>query len=397
VKIFYATFSSVFRHVETWQTQGGDLLLVGSEEATVYDVALLRERIQQSPFREGLQLVWRTDDLEGIFSHYVSNDQFPRAILTGISTPLNTDDRPLLEFAFARGLSAGGGIDISRLRREAANVAMDRPQLRGELDWNKVERDRVSMFASFHLEPSEARSGTPEQQQLFAAFQSWTNSDLPAALARWKELGREPANIMELIMVAECMAEAGEEATIGYVQKMREKNLPEAQAVAARFLWRQERQEEASEMLEAAFTNYRRDPWVLTSIARRTLGLAAEIGAESGTELIALRLYQALQKPFAVYHADEARRDALLRLAVTLDQGKQGPYTLAEVEAPEPHIPWTFDFLRLREAAYRAASHPRAAAARRDLETFLRAETAPVGGQAVPSAEEPERLARAGE
>ena len=42
IQIFYATLSSVFPHIETWQTQSGDLLLIASRNILlVHDIGSL--------------------------------------------------------------------------------------------------------------------------------------------------------------------------------------------------------------------------------------------------------------------------------------------------------------------------------------------------------------------
>jgi hypothetical protein len=48
--------------------------------------------------------------------------------------------------------------------------------------------------------------------------------------------------------------------------------------------------------------------------------------------------------------------------------------TLQAVAAYEPHPPWCQDFLEMRSKCYTQLKHPKAAAARRDLEQFLRHE-----------------------
>ena len=63
IQIFYATVSSVFPQIETWQTQSGDLLLIASKDPMTYDIDSLRARIAQEPFQGALAKVWH-DRLE---------------------------------------------------------------------------------------------------------------------------------------------------------------------------------------------------------------------------------------------------------------------------------------------------------------------------------------------
>ncbi len=375
VSMFYATFQSVFPHVETWQTQGGDLLLIGSQETAVYDVAALRERIKQPPFHEAFTLVWRTNDLEGVFSHYLSNSDFPNAILAQRRIPLNTDDRPLLEFAFARNLTDHGAFNFTSLRRTASLSDTERPRTTsGELDWNKVETNRLEMFLAFDQDIFTGADDDPAAQKLGAALQSYSSGLLADAFNSWSQLNREPRTIPELFLVAECLAEKGDASAVPYVDRLRELQMPETEAVAARYLWRAGQAEKAVAMLEAAFAKFRTNPWPTNPVSKRAITLAVEIANTSDDAAIGARLYQALERPFAVYNVDEFRRDGLLSVAVMLDRAGHANYCVAEIEKAEPFVPWNVDFLRLRETVYATAHHPLASAASRDVESFLAGE-----------------------
>src|SRR5262249_40175856 len=54
IRTIYATISAVFPYVETWQTDVGDLLLVGTRRPIIYDFDVLRPRVAQEPFRSAL-------------------------------------------------------------------------------------------------------------------------------------------------------------------------------------------------------------------------------------------------------------------------------------------------------------------------------------------------------
>jgi hypothetical protein len=102
IRIFYSTFGSVFPYIETWQTHSGDLLLVGSKEPITYDIPAMRRRMQEEPYRTAVPSVWSTSSVEGIFGHYIGNARFARQMIESGAGTLNTDDRMVLEFAFAR-------------------------------------------------------------------------------------------------------------------------------------------------------------------------------------------------------------------------------------------------------------------------------------------------------
>ena len=78
IRSIFATFAASFAKVETWQTNGTDLLFVGSMEPVRYDAEALRLRIAQEPFKTALTKIWRVTDVEGLLAHYIANDSFSR-------------------------------------------------------------------------------------------------------------------------------------------------------------------------------------------------------------------------------------------------------------------------------------------------------------------------------
>ena len=83
----------------------------------------------------------------------------------------------------------------------------------------------------------EGPSGDAEREKLYAALRHYSAGQLSQALDAWKELQREPQNMIELLMVAECEADKGEDSAIEHLKKMRQLGMPEAEAVE--FLLRQ--------------------------------------------------------------------------------------------------------------------------------------------------------------
>ena len=104
IRTIYATLASVFPDVETWITEESDLLLIAGKRPITYDVARLRARIAEEPWRTALGRIWRADDLEAVFARYVANAGFARGLAALEGSNLNTDDLTLVEFGFARGL-----------------------------------------------------------------------------------------------------------------------------------------------------------------------------------------------------------------------------------------------------------------------------------------------------
>ena len=60
MRTVFATFKSVFPHVEVWQSKLGDLVLVGSQQQPAWSVAALRSRVAAEPFASALRSAWHT-------------------------------------------------------------------------------------------------------------------------------------------------------------------------------------------------------------------------------------------------------------------------------------------------------------------------------------------------
>ncbi len=374
IQIFYATIGSVFPHIETWQTQSGDLLLVVSKEQIRYDFDAIRNRIALEPFQSALTKVWRTNDLEGIFSHYVGNDRFAHEVMQQPETPLNTDDRMLLEFAFARNRQTGHHLSFEQMRRDAHRVNADKPNATGELDWQKIEVQRQEMFLAYDHPPQPHGSMSEEQMILVRALNDYASGNLAGALTNWRSLNREPLNSIELTMVSECMADLGDQTAVRYIERLKEFDATEADAIRSRLLWRQGNQEEARTTMKNVLVALHTNPWPMQALISRTVDLAVEMTDGAGQSEVSLAFYDSLQKPFAVYNSDEARMFALIRMSLNLDRGPKGAHVLATIATTEPHTPWNWGFLKIRADCYAAAQHPLAQKAQNELIDFLTAD-----------------------
>jgi spermidine synthase len=104
LRTIFATLSSVFPYVEVWRLASNDLALIGSREPILRDAAALRARVASEPFRRALHVAWGTEGLEGVLAHYVAGPSVARTARE--TTRLNTDDRPTVEFGFAKAVGA---------------------------------------------------------------------------------------------------------------------------------------------------------------------------------------------------------------------------------------------------------------------------------------------------
>ena len=147
MQIFYRTLGAVFANVESWQTEDGDLLLLASHEPIRYDVAALRARLAEEPFKSALLAAWHGNSLEDFLAHYVGTSALARSFWQQDPGPLNTDDRTIIEFAFARSVDIISGFRLSNLRATSRAAGMDRPiVVNGDVDWPRVDESRLSMY-----------------------------------------------------------------------------------------------------------------------------------------------------------------------------------------------------------------------------------------------------------
>ncbi|HTD52434.1 MAG TPA: hypothetical protein VK780_05370, partial [Thermoanaerobaculia bacterium] len=183
-----------------------------------------------------------------------------------------------------------------------------------------------------------------------------------------------------LVVVAQALADGGDESATVYIDRLRETRPIEAEALSGQLRWRQRRFAEAAGHYEKAFTDYREDPWPLLSVMNKSFLVVADIAGRD--RALAARLDNALASPFAVLLMNEERLQTRYKLATYLDQSK-----LEEaIAALEPHVPWRRAFLDRRAKIYEATGNPRAPIARKELAEFLKHDTGKPDSSTAPPA-----------
>jgi spermidine synthase len=367
VRTVYATLASVFPHVETWQLRLNDLLMVASMEPIVHDAETLRARLGTEPFRSGLRSAWRVTDLEGLYGHYVARPELARAVAAAEGPYLNTDDQTIVEFGFARSLGRDTNFATSSVRRAAQARGLDLPAVRGALDLDRVVEARAGAFLDFEAPPDAASARDEAQRLRLQALGAGVRGDLAEVARLWRRQPRAPESLHEITLVAEALADLGDEAAAPLVERLRPDAPVEADAILARLRWRQQRVDDAAALLDTAFRRFRDDPWPWPLVMRRAIHLAEQVGRRDQTA--ARRLYQALREPFAVMSLNDARQGRLLALAALLPPGRECVDALAPYE---PFVDWDRELLEFRQRCYTAVGDRRAARAARDLEELKR-------------------------
>ena len=346
VQTIYATITAVFPHVQTWTTNPGDVVLIASAKPIRLDAPSLRARLQREPFRTAAHVAWRVETAEGVLAHFIAGEAVARS-LAAKAEALNTDDRPVIEFGFARSL----GHDSFG----TADLAGKRPAVRGHVDWELVDANRASLP---YLPSDDPRSVFG---RVYAA------GEFGNAASLWNESRWEPATSRQLATVAHVLAVTGDEGALAFAERLRARQPAEADAIAGLLRMSQGRTGEAAPLLARALERYRNDPWPLSGVMESALAAANELAADPahGEAMI-----DALSQPYAAYQLEEARR--LAYVAAAWRSSQCGPRTLAALRALEPHAIWVKPVLEMRALCYQSTEL--AEIAKRDLEDYERNE-----------------------
>jgi spermidine synthase len=369
VRVVCATLASVFSSVEAWEVSLGlDLVLTARRVPPRHEIARLRARVESEPYRSALALVWGVTGAEGFYTAYFANDAWAAQLGAGLTGALNTDDHTVLEFDFARTVGAESLFGVNRLRLLLAGRALYRPaSVDGALDWAQVEELRSVRAVSEGVPTAVFAGKDPALQHRLRARDAYINDDLAAARASWLAQSGEPRGPMDLTLVGEVLADAGDPRARRYIDQLRPLQPAEAEALLARLAARSGDPQRASEHLIAAFRSYRQHPWTHRKLFSRAIDLAVEVTAERPE--LAPGVFEALGEPFAADGLQSARLRA--RTVIGLRPGQE-QLCVAALAPLEPYVPWQRDVLERRAECYARVGHPLAAQARADLDAFTR-------------------------
>jgi spermidine synthase len=379
LRTLYATMASVFPYVDTWQTSHADLVLIASRHPAVFHTRELAARLAEEPFRSALRHAWRAVDLHGFLAHYVAGDRLTRAIAAAPNVDLNTDDRNVVEFGFARSVGVTATELATSARRLAAQLGAARPPLDDQtlVDWSAVDTSWASYAAAeagVSTAPDPRGASAPELARRLALVSYYGNGDRLAARNAWQQQEGLPHDPNDLAMLADLSAQAGTDDALPFIERLRHDNAGEAATLLATLRLRQARFDEAASALDVAFREYSVDPWALLRLKQRAIDLANELGSHSPA--LARRMFDALGRPFAL----EAMREQRFSSRSSLAQLADFRHLCRDAVDPlEAHVPWTGAFLTLRRNCYEAIGDSRLAVATRDLLDFRSHEPLPLG------------------
>jgi spermidine synthase len=368
LRTVYATLAAVFPQVETWQTSQGDLLLIASVRPRRYDIAELRARIAEEPFKTALAKVWRAVDIHGVLARHLAADSVARVLAGMPGVEINTDDRNVVEFGMARSLGRSGSSLLLEVRELAHATGASHPPLDNDagIRWTAVET-AATTFVQASTQPALLHGMPAEEQQRQAALRRYyDDNDALGAREIWRGQTEPARDPLELAMVADGEAEAGSELALPLIEQLRAYQPAEADTVLAALYVRQSRFDKAAAALESAFVRYRSDPWPALRFKQKALVLANAV--THADPALAPRLFEVLRQPFSLHALDDMRILTLIDLARRFDfKGAcREPFA-----ALEPHVPWTGAVLVMRRDCYQANDDPRLGDAERDLREFV--------------------------
>ncbi|HEY3820169.1 MAG TPA: fused MFS/spermidine synthase [Polyangiaceae bacterium] len=373
MRTIFATLASELPYVEAWQLEEPDLVLVASRSPIPKQVPALRARIASEPFARALHLTWRVDDLEGLLAHFVARAAMATRIAGEWGEPLNTDDRCIAEFGFARGMAE---IDrhparVTDVRSWAAEHGEDVPELTaGEVDWDRVALERAEIPCAYkddppYETPAGASDDTRERLDFVAAGAESGRPDEKHREA-WLSRPRDNPTPIERRYAAEAFLEAGAATAPAWIDGLATTDPLDASVLRARWLDDQKRPAEATAELEGALVAARADPWMSNRAMSQALRLAMKIAYREPS--LEPRIAAMLAQPFAI----DAMRDRRLNDLISIAQGSRDFRACAAAyREMEPNAPWSTWQLEERIECYQGVGdYARAADASKELERW---------------------------
>ena len=360
VRTALATMGAVFPNVSVWETQPGDSLLVATKEPLVIDADALRARLAEEPFPSAMRATWQMTDLEGFVAHHIATDTLVRQVKILEIEP-NSDDRNVLECAFARNVGKGAlspALDIWRVSRARKT---DRPVVRGAIDWDKVERRRMVMGSDVGRDAPTA--GAPKDTiAYYNALIDWRSGSLKGAARSWRASGKAPETLFERRLVAESYAAVADEEAPAAIDALAAESPIEGELVRARYAVARKQVPEAIDHLDVALRGYRDVPWVDVGLATRAMDLIEHVASEPNARE---RLVDLLGQPFAVRALDQKRMTTRVRVVLPTSPACVGAFV-----ALEPPL-WDRRFLEQRADCYMRHDANRSKVAEADLRAFI--------------------------
>ncbi len=366
IRTVITTLGEVFPHVEIWETNPADLVLVCSQQPLEYRAVDLEARIVEPAMREALRVAWRTQTVEGVLAHLVADGRYAQAVIAQQNGDINTDDKNVLEYSFARTVGRPGGFSIAGLRKESVTAGTHRPvQLVASVDWERVEDARLAGYAVSGETPLAAEFFSGDRRKRAESFISqFLKGNTAEAIKHWNSQPQPPRELCEQLALALAYANEGDAKATALIESIRVHSPRDAQAIAAILAARSGQIAPAIEQFRKLFLALRDDP----TPTRRVIDLAILVASQTVEKHPehSRALYESLEQPLSVAMFEDRRRGLLMLLGQRLG----GREFTAAMLLLEPYPPWDGTVLVARVQAYQQAKHSLLARARRELDEY---------------------------
>ncbi len=366
VRVVLKTIRSVFPQVEVWRTKSRDMVLVcgKSPDAFSYNAQTIKAKLSHPVISEGIRLAWRTQDVAGVLAHYVCDQETINAFIEGREVVVNTDNRNVLEYAFAKTLGQVSRFSIQDFQQLAIQLNDIQPQTADPSLSKLTSRRRLAMF--FHLggamPPIEHLAEA--ERPLAQAYSAYLEKDYATSAALFEKLRIDHNCPIETAVYAHGCAESGRKIPEDLLQRIEQNNQAEHAAISSISLFMSNQQPAGVESLLKTFELLRSNPWGLESLYDSLLRHA--VAAATLDQKEANLIFEGLGEPFAMYRLEDKRK--LIRYLVSENlEDEKIAIALAEFE---PNVPWKEWLLKKRVAVYRKLKHDLLQKAEVDLKNF---------------------------
>lgn len=368
VRMVFQTLLTVFPHMQVWATSPGDMVIVCSRRDLAREMTLddLLTRMQEPTLELALRRAWRVTDVEGLAGRWLGNEASLEPWLNQGAREINTDDRNLLEYAFAKTVGKSARFVSSQLRVGSMSNSLSHVTAFASLDPLKVARREQVMRAWYSQGASLIDS--PERDELSTALRAYFAGEYSAAAQLFASIEDSGICPIEALLRCHLQAELGQELPTELLAQVERTHPVEAHCVQTIAALKRNERDEATKSLLAALAQLRDEPWGDARLLTELFGIASEMPQWNPSQVA--KLEERLREPFSLRRMDETRRMVRLIVAESLDVETQ----LAAFDEVEPHVPWREWLLNARAELYGEHRPELASKADRESLLFLEAE-----------------------
>ncbi len=346
--IVLRTLRETFPHVEVWRTETRDLMLVCKvKPSDKYDNAVVQSSLRDPHIADGMKKAWQITDLAGFAAHYVCGVKTVDLLIAETPNVINTDDRNLLEFGFAKSRGVKTAFTAGDVLKKARAIHDDVPFANAEVDVETLTLRRIAMNSLFNeIELGAHGSSSERVRSNLKAVAAYMQGDFEQVVNVFHQFNCDTECPISCRMYAHAFAEVGLLPPPSLLLALDKFNPVDSMLIQAILNWQCKRSDRVTQSLSAAFDRMSIDPWATPKLIRRILDIAASAGFEdAGT---AAKLFTRLSQPLAMYRCELERRLVSFDLATCL-----GDEEIVQALCPfEPAVPWEEFVLEQRVLTY---------------------------------------------